>query len=102
MPLSSSDCYFCQCFLGFVKRGQGDNGGTAESCPDAAPQAQDLPFIQQILDDTGFIIATALAIFPADPLPVLETRIEHTLPLESLGCTQVSWWRVAGYDGVYG
>jgi hypothetical protein len=43
-----------------------------------------------------------LGIFPADPLPVVETWIEYTLPLESLGCTQASWWRVAGYDGVYG
>ena len=102
MSFSSSGVDFFQGGLGFVQRGEGDDGGAAESCPDTAPQTQDFPFFKKILHYPGLIVAMGLGIFPADPLPVVETRIEQSLSLESLGCTQVSWWRVAGYDGVYG
>ena len=86
MPLSSSGGYFCQCCLGFVKRSQGDDSCNAESRPDAAPQTQDFPFFKKILYYPGLIIPMGLGIFPADPLPLVETRIEHTLPLKSSWC----------------
>ena len=50
------------------------------------PHTQHLPFIQQVLDDTGLIIAMALGIFPADLLPEMKTWIEHMLFLESSWC----------------
>src|SRR5665811_465341 len=81
MPLSSSGRYFCQCFLSFIKRGHRDDGGTAQSRPDAAPQTQDFPFFKKILDYPGLIVASSLGIFPTDLLPEMKTRIEHTLLL---------------------
>jgi hypothetical protein len=102
MPLSSSGGYFCQCCLGFVKRSHGDDSCTAESRPDTAPQTQDFPFIEQILDYPGLIIPVALGIFPADLLPEVETRIEQSLLLKNVRCALSSFWIAAGHDGVHG
>ena len=102
MPLSSSGRYFCQCFLGFIKRGHGDDGGTAQSRPDAAPHTKNFPFIQQILDYPGLIIPMGLGIFPVDPLPWVETRGEQSLPLKSSWCARSSLWRAGWHDAVHG
>ena len=102
MSFSSSGVDFFQGGLGFVQRGEGDDGGAAESCPDTAPQTQDFPFFKKILHYPGLIIPMGLGIFPADLLPVVETRIEYTLPLKNVRCALSSFWIAAGHDDVHG
>ena len=102
MSFSSSGIDFCQCFLGFIKRSHGYDGGTAASCPDAAPQTQDPPVIEQILHYPDLVVATALGIFPAGLLPVVETRIEHGGPLKADGVLSRQGGKLQGYDGVHG
>jgi hypothetical protein len=80
------DIYFRKRSLGILKGDDGNHGRSSKSSPDAAPHTKNFPFIQQILDYPGLIVASGLGIFPADKLPLVETRIEQSLPLKSSWC----------------
>src|SRR5664279_2748814 len=96
------DVNFRQRSLGILKGDDGNHGRASKSGPDAAPYTKDFPIIEQVFYYPGLIVAPGLCIFPTDPLPEVETRIEHTLPLKNYRCALSSWRRAVWHDGVHG